>query len=265
MTVESSPPAGFPHTRKFLGLALFDGDIHDLVSWIDHRLRSGQFTRVVPLNPHVLVSASSDVDLSASIRNDGVAVCDGFGISLAHLVSEGSLLRRIPGVELQEELAGMAAQTGRSVFLLGGTDGSAALCAEVLMGRYPRLKVAGIYEPPSVELIGDFDNDLLVSLVKNAAPDMLFVALGIPKQELWLSRFQSILGVPFVMGVGASFDLISGRVARAPRAVRKLGLEWVYRMVREPGRLWKRYLLGIPAFAGLVVREMAGRKRKPPP
>ena len=263
MSTEFGSPSSDSHTNSFLGVTLFEGDMHDLVSWIDGRLRSGQSIRIVPLNPLVLLSASSDLQLSASIRNDGLAVCDGVGVSLAHLFCEGSLLRRIPGIELMEELVRMAARTGRTVFLLGGTGGSAAGCAETLSRREPQLRIVGVHEPPVVERIDDFENERMLAVVKEAAPDMLFVAFGIPKQELWLSRFQSKLGVPFLMGVGASFDFISGRVPRAPMIMRKLGLEWVYRLMREPRRLWKRYVVGIPLFLGLVLREMVGRR--PPP
>ena len=250
------PTAESIRTVEFLGFTLWDGDVKQVVATIDARLRDHLMTRVVPVNPHIVLVARSDPEFSKALREDSVAVCDGFGISLSHLILRGALLSRAPGVDLMGALIDYAAMHGKKVYLLGGTNGSAGRCAEVFTLKHPKLQIAGVHEPPQVQRIDDFDNNQLVSLVKEANPDMLFVALGVPKQELWLSRYRRVLNVPFVMGVGASFDFLSGRVPRAPRVLRVAGLEWLYRVFREPGRLWKRYLVGVPSFVSLVFREL---------
>jgi N-acetylglucosaminyldiphosphoundecaprenol N-acetyl-beta-D-mannosaminyltransferase len=147
------------------------------------------------------------------------------------------------------ELCREAAENGRSVFLLGAAPSVADAAAQVLAGRYPGLKLAGA-QHGYFKVSEETD---VIARIRRAAPDLLFVGMGMPAQEKWIAKNLQALGVPVVMGVGGSFDVLSGRVGRAPLWMRRAGVEWLYRLVREPWR-WRR-IAQLPVFAWKVIRQ----------
>jgi N-acetylglucosaminyldiphosphoundecaprenol N-acetyl-beta-D-mannosaminyltransferase len=166
----------------------------------------------------------------------------------------------VAGVDLVAECARLAAQEGFRLFLLGGGAGVAERAAAVLQARYPNLILAGTYAPAGTSPAEDAET---IERVRAAAPDILLVAFGAPRQDYWIRRHLQRLGVPVCIGVGGSFDMLSGRIRRAPGWMQRSGLEWLYRFRREPGRLWKRYFVhDLPVFLRLMlttgVRSMAG-------
>ena len=188
------------------------------------------------------------------ILPDGVPI-----IWASHLLGK-PLRRKISGSDLIYSLSEHAAREGHSVFFLGATEGVAEEAARVLTERYPGLKVAGCYSPPS-----DFENDpeenaKVIGLLREAAPDICYVALGTPKQCIWNWKNHKSSGVPVLIGVGGSFDFVTGKQKRAPRAMQRMGLEWLWRLCRDPRRLWRRYLVRDMRFVPLVWREL--RKNK---
>ena len=203
--------------------------------------------QIVTLNGAMLVRAAHDESVRAALNNCTLAVADGVGVLLtARLVGSPSLAR-IPGVELAEEMCALAAARGYRVFLLGGQPGVADTAADDLRRRYPTLTVAGT-------LHGYFiDEGSVIAQIRRSSPHILLVALGFPRQELWIAAHRAHLGVPVMMGVGGTFDVLAGHVRRAPRWVQNLGLEWVYRLVQEPRR-W-RVVIGLPQLVYLALRE----------
>jgi N-acetylglucosaminyldiphosphoundecaprenol N-acetyl-beta-D-mannosaminyltransferase len=148
-----------------------------------------------------------------------------------------------------ERAAAAAAQRGLRVFLLGAQPGVAEATSDILCARYPGLIIAGTYagSPAPAE------DDALVALVNKATPDILFVAYGAPQQDLWIARNRERLNTGVAVGVGGAFDFISGRRRRAPRWVQRIGMEWLFRLYKEPWR-WRR-MLALPRFAWAVLRE----------
>ena len=130
---------------------------------------------------------------------------------------------------------------------------------QIFEQRHPGVNVCGVYSPPFAKL-HDFDHAEIAARVRAAEPDILLVALGSPKQEKWIYMHHRELGVPCSIGIGASLDFIAGRFSRAPVWMQKSGLEWLYRLVREPRRLWRRYLLRDPKFALIVLRQLIGKR-----
>ncbi len=207
---------------------------------------------VVTGNPELVVAASRLPELLETVRGAAVVVADGIGVVWAARRLGTPLPERVPGVELMEALCARAAQRGWSVFLLGGLPGVAAQAAEALLRRWPSLRVAGTHH-------GYFSDDApVVELVARSGAHLLFCGLGSPRQELWLARHLHRLGVRVAMGVGGSLDVLAGRTPRAPAWVRRLHLEWLYRLSREPRR-WRRQL-ALPRFAWLVLRSGPGRE-----
>lgn len=181
---------------------------------------------------------------------------------------------RLLGLRLREKLSGSdmvpiltahAASRGHRVFFFGGLPDAAEIAAQRMCQRYPNLIVAGCYCPPYGFEKDPVENAKAIAAIRDSQADMCWVALGSPKQELWLARHLEEINVPACMGVGASLDFLSGKVRRAPRWMQQAGLEWLWRLLQEPRRLWRRYLLDDLIIIPIFLREISqSRKRKEP-
>jgi N-acetylglucosaminyldiphosphoundecaprenol N-acetyl-beta-D-mannosaminyltransferase len=212
----------------------------------------------VTVNPEFVMQAREQPAFRAVLDRAALALADGAGLMLAARLQRRPLKERLPGVDMIVEIAGLAETRGYGVFLLGAGDGVAERAAAVLRLRYPRLRIVGTYagSPHPDEAAG------IIARVRAARPHFLFAAYGAPAQDLWAAEHLHALGVPVVMGVGGSFNYLAGVAQRAPRWMRRLGLEWLHRLWREPWR-WRR-MLRLPRFAALALVE-AVRGVPPPP
>jgi N-acetylglucosaminyldiphosphoundecaprenol N-acetyl-beta-D-mannosaminyltransferase len=216
---------------------------------------------VATANAQFAQIAGADQHFRRLLKGADLVVADGMSVVLASRLLGHPLPERIAGVDLLVELCEEAANAGLTVYFLGGRPGAAEKAAENLCGRFPRLTVAGIDCPPlgfekdPVEAMG------VVRRIRRAAPDILFVGLGAPKQEYWMEEHADALPVKVMIGVGCSFDVLSGEMPRAPRWMQQTGLEWAFRLGQEPGRLWKRYLLGNAQFTQMVFRQWRTQRR----
>lgn len=226
------------------------------VALVDAYIRGGGTHHIVTVNPEFVVQARGDQDFRQVLNGADLAIADGVGLLLAARVLGRPLPGRVTGVELVERTAALAAEQGYTVYLLGAADGVAEAAAAVLRRRHPRLQVVGVYAG-SPHPSHDLD---IIQRVRAANPDILFVAYGAPAQDLWIRRNRAALDVPVAVGVGGTFDYLSGRVPRAPGLVRRLGFEWLYRLVRQPWR-WRRQLR-LPLFVLLVLAERVRRAQR---
>ena len=198
-----------------------------------------------------------DLSFSAMLDEAELVVADGMPLVWASRLQGTPLPKRVAGSDLISALSGTAAKQGRSVFLLGGVPGTAEAAATVLMQQFPRLKVTGHHCPPM-----GFENDhadmaTIIAKLAHAQPDIVYVALGSPKQERLIAMLRLVLPKAWWLGVGMSFSFLAGHVRRAPLWMRENGLEWMHRLGQEPRRLFKRYIIfGIP-FAGKLLAESA--------
>ena len=165
------------------------------------------------------------------------------------------LPERVAGPDLMNALAGRAAEKGYRVFLLGTSDENLQQLKKKFCASWPGLNVVGIYSPPMSEKFTPDQTAAIIERVRAAKPDILFVGLSCPKQERWIAENLQQIQVPVSLGVGAAFDFLAGRIPRAPEWLRRRGLEWVHRLWCEPGRLWRRYLIGNSVFLYLLFRE----------
>lgn len=185
----------------------------------------GQHVIATP-NPEMVMAARREPRLRAIINAASLAAPDGAGLVWA-LRRRGIAAERVPGVELMVDICALAAHRGKRVFLCGGRGGVAAAAATKLKNRFPTLTLAGASE-----------NQDDINAIQSARPDILFVALGVPKQEYWIAdHLGQLPTVKLAMGVGGAFDIISGQLPRAPRWMRRAGLEWLWRLMLEPRRL----------------------------
>jgi N-acetylglucosaminyldiphosphoundecaprenol N-acetyl-beta-D-mannosaminyltransferase len=219
---------------------------------VDDFVSSGTPHQVTTVNVDFVRLAQENLEFRAVINRSDLAIADGMPLVWASSWLGDKLPERVTGVDLVERCCAMAAERGYGVFLLGGEDGVAAAAGEILTQKYPGLRVAGAYSPP-VGPFSDEENRKMVTMIQEAQPHFLFVAFGAPKQDLWIAQHQHEIRVPVAMGVGGVFNFLTGRVKRAPLWMQRRGLEWFYRVICEPRRLWRRYFINdLPIVAKLV-------------
>lgn len=242
-----------PAALSILGIPVvfFDSYQH-AVAHIGRRIRARRKTFCVAINPEKIDKARHDPKLRTMLQGADLGICDGVGIILAVMLCYGKRFHRCTGCDLFGKLVEYAASSELSVFLLGAAPEVNKAACEKLKQKFPGLRIAGARD-------GFFKDDAqVIDQINASGADLLFVAMGSPKQEFWITANRGRIDAPFVMGVGGSFDVHSGRVRRAPWLFRKTGTEFFYRLLCSPSR-WKRQL-ALPRFAGAVLWErLSGR------
>ena len=204
---------------------------------------------IVAVNPEKVMRAHYDPKLREQLQRAGILIPDGIGVVVAARILGLGRFERVPGSELMPRLCELAARTGRRVFLFGAAPDVNVRAAQVLQTRYRGLTIAGTQHG----FLKDADMPGLIGRINASQADILFVALGSPKQEDWIDRYLPQLNVKICQGVGGTFDVIAGRVRRAPAAFRAVHLEWLYRLVSNPRRLHRQTAL--PRFAFHVLKQ----------
>ena len=223
---------------------------------IEEFIRSGQPHQHVVVNVDKLVKASRDPDLRRIVNDCALVNADGMPVVWASRLLGKPLKERVAGIDLFEALMRRAGEKNWRVFLLGAREEVVSAVADTYRRRYPDLTIAGWRN-------GYWTNEEEVQVaeqVRASGADLLFVAISSPKKEQFLGRWQGEMKIPFAMGVGGTFDVAIGRVRRAPRWMQRAGLEWFYRFLQEPRRMFRRYFIDDMAFVWLFIKEAAGRK-----
>jgi N-acetylglucosaminyldiphosphoundecaprenol N-acetyl-beta-D-mannosaminyltransferase len=222
-----------------------------LRSWIDSRPSVSRFVAVTGM--HGIAESRKSDNFKEILNAADLVVPDGMPLVWLGRTKGFELRRRVTGSELMDNFCRESGGTYRH-FFYGGAQGVAEELAHVMQKKYG-IVVAGTYTPPFRPLTEKEEKDF-VSRVDDASPDILWVGLGTPKQERWMYEHSSTLKVPVMLGVGAAFDMNTGRLRRAPEWMREHGLEWFFRLLCEPRRLWRRYLITIPKAAWFVCMEL---------
>ncbi len=250
-----------PQTAVVLGIPFNDVSFEDAVEWTRQRVLSRQPAYIATANMDFIMQAWRDPELQRILFEADLVVADGIPIVwLSRLLGPG-LKGRVTGSDLVPLLAKLAAREGFSLFCLGGAPGVAEKAAAKLVERNPGLRIAGCYSPPKADIL-NMDNPAILARLETAAPDILLVAFGAPKQEKWVNLHIRQWRVPVSMGVGGSLDFLAGIQKRAPKFVQKLALEWLWRMLSDPPRLVRRYIANF-AFFGSVVFKLACLRGSP--
>lgn len=209
---------------------------------------------VTPNVDHV-IKLQSDKQFQELYANADIVLVDSALLMLAGRFLGTPFKEKISGSDITPELCKLAAQKGYKLFFLGGREGAAVKAKEALEGTLPGIQIVGTYCPPFGFEKDAAENKKIIELIKAAKPDILLVGLGAPKQEKWIYQYYQELGVPVSGGIGVTFEFIAGMVKRAPVWMQKCGLEWLWRLIMEPARLWRRYLVEDMPFFGLVLRQ----------
>jgi N-acetylglucosaminyldiphosphoundecaprenol N-acetyl-beta-D-mannosaminyltransferase len=224
-----------PPARRFFGVRADDVTWDQFLALVETYIAEGTPHQIVTVNPEFIMTARRDPAFRAVINRAALALPDGVGLLWAGRLLGRPLRQRVTGSDGVPRLAERAAEKGWRPFLLGAAPGVAEAAARRLAERFPGLQIAGTHAgSPAVE-----EEDEIVARVRRARPDLLFVAYGHPRQDKWIARNLDRLDVPVCMGVGGAFDFIVGVQARAPAWMQRIGLEHLYRLLRQPWR-WRR-------------------------
>jgi len=246
MNVKHEP---LPEAVCFLGARMFPWSVAQTLQEIARRLDAGKFTQHVVVNVAKVVNMRVDASLREAVNGCDIVNIDGMGVVWGARMLGVDVPERVAGVDLFFSLLSLASERGDSVFFLGAREDvvNEAVCR--IQGDYPSLKIAGWHH-------GYFwdDEEAVVKQIADSGAAMLFVAITSPRKEQFIHRWREQLGVRFAMGVGGTFDIVAGKTKRAPVWMQKSGLEWLFRVIQEPGRMWKRYLVTNSKFAWLIFR-----------
>ena len=244
--------SGTPAEKIVLfGVPIDNLTLAETVDRIEEMIRSGGTHQHVVVNVDKIVKLQRDPQLREAIRDCDLINADGQPIVWASRLLGQPLKERVTGIDLFGALVERCAQRGFRPFFLGAREEVVQTMAGVLKAQHPRLQLAGWRNGYWI----NEEEASVVAQVKQARPDVLFVALSSPKKEIFLRRWKAELQVPFVMGVGGTFDVVAGLVKRAPGWMQRCGLEWLYRLIQEPRRMWRRYLVDDMAFLAMLWRE----------
>jgi exopolysaccharide biosynthesis WecB/TagA/CpsF family protein len=227
-----------------------DHTIGTFAGWIEQGRR--QLVCVTDMN--ALLHARADARLTEVYNASGLTVPDGMPLVWAGKKAGFEEMDRVAGPDLLERVLAEAAERGWTQYFYGGAEGVAEELRERFQDRHPALKVVGVECPP-YRALTDAEDAETVARLNEARPDIVWVGLGAPKQERWMADHRDRLNATILIGVGAAFDFHTGRLERAPQWMQRAGLEWSYRLYKEPRRLWKRYVLGIPRFLLGILRH----------
>jgi N-acetylglucosaminyldiphosphoundecaprenol N-acetyl-beta-D-mannosaminyltransferase len=237
---------------------------HEALQAIEALVRSGRGGAVFTPNVDHVVLAEHDDRMCEAYSHADLSFADGMPLIWASRLLGEAVPERVAGSDLVPALLELAAHRGFRVYFLGGAPGVSALARDNLRKELPALRVVGVDAPRIGDDGESKEQDEIIARIRTASPHLVFVALGAPKQEIWIHRVRNELRPAVFMGVGASLDFIAGAVPRAPHWMSRVGLEWFFRLMREPRRLWRRYLLRDPLFLVIVGRALRDRNRARP-
>ncbi|MEJ8757047.1 WecB/TagA/CpsF family glycosyltransferase [Pontibacter sp. H259] len=243
--------------RRLLTADITTGTFKDFVKQVFWLSEHKESSYVCFANVHMLVEAYKDKDFNQVLNNADVAAPDGGPLSKLMKLLYGQQQDRVAGMDLLPALLQEAEAQGKSVYFYGSTDDVLKAVVETANQKHPDLKIAGYYSPPFRKLT-HIEDTAIVNMINEANPDLVFVALGCPKQERWMAEHKGKVKA-CMLGVGQAYMTFAGLEKRLPKWARDLSLEWVYRLVQEPKRLWKRYLFTNSLFVALAVKLVAQR------
>ncbi|MEZ5413297.1 MAG: WecB/TagA/CpsF family glycosyltransferase [Opitutaceae bacterium] len=250
------PDLPAPKTVVIMGVPFHDVTMNETLAHIDRMIAEGESRYIATANLDFTAQASEDVELQRILLEAHLVLCDGTPLVWASRWLGAPIRERVAGSDLMPRLTAHCAAKGYRMFLLGATDKTLDMAQAKMREAHPDLVIAGSYAPPVAKLL-DFDNDTILTRIHAAKPHVLIVCFGCPKQEKWIYMNLAKLHVPVSIGLGATLDFVAGNFRRAPVWMRQTGLEWVFRLLQEPRRLFNRYLFDLLFFVRALRRQRA--------
>lgn len=244
-----------PKTTRVWGLDYHAVDMEQTLDYLEQVICQRLPSYVVTANLNYAMLCAKNPRLSAFTKKSALTLCDGMPILWRSRLNETKLPERVAGADLIYRLVERCANRKLRVYFYGASEGIAELAAKSLKSLYPRLLVAGVQCPPFQACSSD-ELRSQITRIKQSKPDLLLVALGQPKGEYWIEDHLEELGVPLTIQLGASFDFVAGNAVRAPRLLQKIGMEWLYRTLKDPQRLAPRYFSNFLFLVKILRQEM---------
>jgi N-acetylglucosaminyldiphosphoundecaprenol N-acetyl-beta-D-mannosaminyltransferase len=250
-----------PPTVPVLDVKLALTDYDRVLDWMEAMVLAREQGYVCVCNVHAVMASHEDLELRAALLGSSMNVPDGQPLVWAINSLGHSLAGRVYGPELMARSCARAARSGHRLYLYGGRNqGALVQLALNLRRRYPGVRIVGGYSPPHRSLTAEEERAVTDEINRSRA-DVVWIGIGVPKQEKWMARMRPLLAPPVLIGVGAAFDFHAGLVPQAPNWVQEAGLEWAYRLAHEPRRLWRRYIRYNPRFLSAFARQFAHHQR----
>lgn len=237
-------------------------DFDDLLQFMDAAIKSQKPSYVLTCNVDHLMKLEHDALFRRIYQDADVVVADGVPIVWASRLLRKPLKMKVSGSDVLQQLGGAIEERQYRLFFLGAAEGVAEAARQKLLRQFPRMQVVGCYSPSYGFELNVLENELIINMLKEARPDIVLVGVGAPKQEKWIYEHYEHYRAPVSIGVGSTFDFISGTLKRAPTLFQRTGFEWLWRLCQEPSRLWRRYLVEDMKFIKRLLLEMKKEKRR---
>lgn len=238
------------------GVNISNISLAETIQWFNNSINQNQKIRVCVTPVNCLVWANKSKQLADLYNTADLVLCDGVPIIWASKLLQTPLKGRVTGLDLLPLYMEEAYNKGFSMFFLGAKEGVAAALAEKYLHNFPGIKINGIYSPPYADEFTEEENQKIINLINASEPDILWVSLTAPKQDYWIQKNLQKINTHIAIGVGGAFEITAGLIKRAPLWMQKTGLEWLFRLMNEPTRLYKRYLVEAPLFIPLVLKQL---------
>lgn len=248
-----------PPRINVLGIGIHELTLSSAVAVMGEAIATRTKGYICVTGVHGVSEAQSDPEFRSILNNAFLNTPDGMPMVWVGRLSGFRGIDRVYGPDLLIEVCTESEKKGWKHFFYGGAPGTADLLAETLKKRFPKLQIVGTHCPPFRPL-NDAEMKELQEIVAKVQPDIMWIGLSTPKQERFMSANLARLDVPIMVGIGAAFDLVSGNVTQSPRWIQRSGFEWLFRLIQEPRRLWKRYLKNNPLFVGRIFLQFLGLK-----
>lgn len=252
---------GIPTVTMF-GITMNSLTLEEAFAAVTRQIETREPGYILTPNVDHVFDFQRNAEFRDAYQNGFLVLADSTPILWAAKALGTPIAQKISGSDLVYWLTEYAARKGYSIFFFGAAEGIAAEAAEVLQKRYPGFKIAGAYSPPVGFEKDPEANAEAIRIIREAAPDICYVALGAPKQDIWSYRHHRDTGVPVHIGVGGSLDFVVGKTKRAPVWMQKAGLEWTWRLAQEPRRLWRRYLVNDMQVIPLFLKELRAKRAR---
>jgi N-acetylglucosaminyldiphosphoundecaprenol N-acetyl-beta-D-mannosaminyltransferase len=260
-TPAASTPPATPPTAEILGIPLAISDYEQVMDWMDAMIAADARGYMTAAAVNLVMSAQEDPQTLAAVLGATLAMPDGQPLVWALHALGHARATRLYGPDLMAGFCARAAASGTPIYLYGGRSPEAlALLEERLRERFDGLRIAGGFSPPFRELTSE-EAEQAIAEINSSGAAVVWVGTGQPKQEKWMLQMRPRLSAPLLVGVGAAFDFHAGLVSQAPRWMQRSGLEWMYRLSREPRRLWRRYARYNPLFVAGFARQYVRQRR----
>lgn len=251
-----APNNATPHNDQsrvvLFGCPIDNLSTDEAINRIEGFIQRGGAHRYFAVNVHKIVAFRRYPHLRAMANHSDLVTADGQPILWAARIFGKSLKERVTGIDLMDRLVQVSATKHYSIYLLGAKRDTLECLVQRYKKQFPEIKIAGMQHG----YFSKNEEPVVVKAIREARPDILFIGMSSPRKEEFIERYSEELKIPFVMGVGGSFDVLAGTVARSPVWMQRLGLEWLWRIRQEPGRMWKRYLFDAVVFMLIVIRQI---------